>query len=299
MGNASEIKWYIRCEYCRAQLCIHVRPGDKAKEQVQCPCCKKMTYTVKVAENVVALQGKEAPLGKIERSRKGCIVPLLVKPVLRKIKHCTLWNLLDWALVGLLGKLDYCKAEWYVLFRVFVVLGLLIAFDHKCAPFYDCSKRSLACLFLGIGAVLLLETIVTLARHHLFEIPADPKGFYPPRSLMLALVNLVEAILIYGLFYSVIAVLSPGSFPGEQGKALANVWDAIFFSLATIFTVDPGIKYYKWAKVCVATQLFIGLLIFAVVLATLAGHLTSGLLKKPNTGDTNGSDHEDSEKRLG
>jgi hypothetical protein len=95
---------------------------------------------------------------------------------------------------------------------------------------------------------------------------------------------LVEAILIYALFYSAIRVLSPDSFPGvRESQAMSNAWDALWFSLTTMFIADAGIEYTGWARICAATQLFVALFFVAVILATLAGYLTAGTHARQRT----------------
>jgi hypothetical protein len=174
---------------------------------------------------------------------------------------------------------DYAKTDWYVACGAFASVVVLMAFwvgwRHSSIAGYG--KRGIAVALVILGFARLGDIITTLARHHLFEIPAARQDVYIPRSLMLAFVDFADAILIFALFYSVITVLSPDSFPGRGNAGLRDVWGALWFSVATMLTADSGIKYAHWARLCAGTQLFVALFFLAVILATLAGYLSSGI----------------------
>ena len=145
-------------------------------------------------------------------------------------------------------------------------------------------RLTIGWLHIGAGILLLSDMLIARIRDHVFQQPEDPQGFDPQRSLILAVINVAEAIVIFAILYSAIAILSPDSFPGRGREAMRGVLDALWFSLATMFTADIGIKYSGWARVCAAAQLFVGLFFFAGILATLTGYLTSGSIGRQRAG---------------
>lgn len=186
---------------------------------------------------------------------------------------------------GTLGITTVLVAFMFIItpvYRLFllIALGFVILVVVASWFFMFLVKPSLAfwiaIMFIGLGLGALLDVTIARARDHLFQIYRNPEGFYPPRNLLLASISVVETIVIFALFYSAIGVLAPDSFPGYGREALRGTLDALWFSLATMFTADIGIKYNGVARVFAAMQQFVGLFFFGVILATLVGYLASG-----------------------